>query len=395
VTSVDACPGILDLHDARDGHVARVRLPGGHVTAAGLRALAGLARRFGDGRVDLTSRGNVQLRGVGAGDAGALSRRAAAAGLLPSPAHDRARNIVASPLAGLAGHPEARPLVDALDLGLRADPALAALPGRFLFSVDDGGGRAGLGACDAGLRLRSGRVDLVVAGRQTGLAAPAGEAVGLALSVARAFLERRRASPEANRVASLPDGGAAVAAAVGGRLGDPVPDVTARLPLGPVPAASSGGAAWPAAAAPGPGARVAVVVAAPLGRLDATHLELLAGLLRPGEVARLAAAGRVVVPLDGPAEGALARLDGAGLLVADDHPLAGVTACAGTACARSLADARALAAPVGDAGAVHWAGCGRGCGRPADAVPVVAAAPDRFLVGDDPAPRPLRLLGAP
>jgi precorrin-3B synthase len=111
VTSVDACPGILDLHEARDGHVARVRLPGGYVTVSGLHALGELARRYGDGRVDLTSRGNVQLRGVRAGDAGALSRQAAADGLLPSPAHDRARNIVAGPLAGLCGRPDVRPLV--------------------------------------------------------------------------------------------------------------------------------------------------------------------------------------------------------------------------------------------------------------------------------------------
>jgi precorrin-3B synthase len=72
--------------------------------------------------------------------------------------------------------------------------------------------------------------------------------------------------------------------------------------------------------------------------------------------------------------------------VADDHPLARVTACSGTACARSLADVRALAIRVGD-DPVHWAGCGRRCGLPTDAVPVVATAADRVLVGDDPTPR--------
>ena len=375
MTSVDACPGILDLHDARDGQVARVRLPGGYVAASGLRALAGLARRFGDGRVDLTSRGNVQLRGVRAGDADELGRHAVAAGLLPSPAHDRARNIVAGPLAGLGGRAQLRPLVEALDRGLLADPALAALPGRFLFSVDDGGGGASLGTCDVGVRRRGGRFDLVVAGRETGVHGPAGTAAALALATARAFLDQRRACPDVVRVAGLPDGGAAVAAAVGGRLGEPAADTTARLPLGPLPGAA------------------AIVVAAPLGRLAAAHLDLLAALLPPGEVARLAAAGRVVVPLAGLAEAARSRLAGIGLLAADDHPLAGVTACSGTACARSLADVRALATRVGD-DPVHWAGCGRRCGLPADAVPVVATAADRFLVGDDPAPRGLGALGA-
>jgi precorrin-3B synthase len=372
----DACPGILDLHEARDGQVARVRLPGGYVTAPGLRALAQLARRFGDGRVDLTSRGNVQLRGVRARDAAALSRQATADGLLPSPAHDRARNIVAGPLAGLGGRPQLRPLVEALDRGLLADPALAALPGRFLFSVDDGGGYAGLGRCDVGLGRRGRGFDLVVAGRETGVHRPAGAAPALALAAARAFLDLRRACPEVSRAAGLPDGGAALAATASGRLGEPVADGTARLPLGPLQGA------------------MAIVVAAPLGRLEAAHLDLVAALLPPGEVARLAAAGRVVVPLAGLAEAARPRLAGAGLLVADDHPLAGVTACAGTACARTLADVRALATRVGG-GPVHWAGCGRRCGLPADAVPVVATAADRFLVGDDPEPRRLGGLERP
>jgi precorrin-3B synthase len=375
VTSIDACPGILELHEARDGQVARVRLPGGYLGAAGLRALAGLARRFGDGRLDLTSRGNVQLRGVRAADASDLSRHAAAAGLLPSAAHDRARNIVASPLAGLAGRPQLRPLVDALDRGLLADPALAALPGRFLFSVDDGGGHASIGTCDVGVRRHGGRFDLVVAGRETGVRGPNGMAPALALAAARAFIDQRRACPDVVRVAGLPDSGAAVAAGVGGHLGEPAADTTARLPLGPLPGVA------------------AIVVAAPLGRLDAAHLDLLAALLPPGEVARLATAGRVVLPLAGLAEAARSRLARAGLLAADDHPLAAVTACSGTACPRSLADVRTLATRVGDQ-PVHWAGCGRRCGLPADAVPVVATAADQFLVGDDPAPRGLDALGA-
>ena len=103
MTTGDACPGILDLHEARDGLVARIRLPGGYASSARLMSLAALAGRFGDGRVDLTARGNVQIRGIQPDTADAMAQRAAAAGLMPSPAHDRARNITASPLAGLAG----------------------------------------------------------------------------------------------------------------------------------------------------------------------------------------------------------------------------------------------------------------------------------------------------
>ena len=60
-------------------------------------------------------------------------------------------------------------------------------------------------------------------------------------------------------------------------------------------------------------------------------------------MARLATAGRIVLPLARPVPAATARLAGAGLLVSDDHELAPVTACSGLSCASSLADVRALA----------------------------------------------------
>jgi precorrin-3B synthase len=370
MTAADACPGILDLHEARDGHVARIRLPGGYATGRRLRGLAALASRFGNGCVDLTSRGNVQLRGVAADDAAGLARRAASAGLLPSPAHDRARNITASPLAGLAGHPDLRTLVHALDRALCADPGLTALNGRFLFCLDDGTGRAGLSGCDVGLRWHPRGSDLILAGRETGLRGPAGRSVVLAITAARAFLGQR---PASTRLADLPDGGAAVAAAVGGVLGDQVPDIASRLPLGALASAADG--------AP------AAVVAAPLARLTAPQLRLLSRMLRPGEAARLAAAGRIVLPLAGPVDAALARLAGAGLLVSDDHVLSAVTACSGMSCARSLADVRSLAGPVpglalgfAGMGPVHWAGCGRRCGLPADATAVVAISAGQFEI---------------
>jgi precorrin-3B synthase len=377
----DACPGILDLHEARDGLVARIRLPGGYASRARLLSLTALAGRFGDGSVDLTARGNVQVRGIQPDAADGMAQRAAAAGLMPSPAHDRARNITASPLAGLAGRPDLRGLVRALDRAILADPGLAALPGRFLFSLDDGTGRAGIGGCDVGLRLDSGAAELVVAGRLTGLRGPAAAGVRRAAAAARAFLEQWQAETAragsgadagaergSSRVAGLADGGAGVAAAAGGTLGAAVSDTTDRLALGAVPDAGQ-----------------LVVIAAPLARLTAAQVRLVARLLRPGEVARLTAAGRIVLPLAGPggaAGAALQRLDDAGLIVSDCHELATVTACAGTACAKSLADVRALAGRVPGLGAVHWAGCSRRCGLPADATAVVATPDGRLVSGD-------------
>ena len=364
----DGCPGILTLHAARDGHVARIRLPGGYVTPAQWMALTALAADFGNGCLDLTARGNVQVRGLSLTVAGSLAQRAARAGLLPSGAHDRSRNITASPLAGLGGRPRLRRLVRALDTAIVADPALATLPGRFLCAVDDGTGGAGLAGSDVGVRRAGKHAEMVVAGRLTRVRLPAGHAVQAVVTAARAAIGCGVGSL-VTRVADLADGGAAVTAAIGGELRPPAPAREGRLSLG---LHDESGTA-------------VLVAAAPLGRLDGRQAALLGRLLRPGEVLRLAAAGRVVVPLAVPPAAALpvladAGLYSSGLLVSDDEDLAGVTACSGMACRQAVADVRAAARPLPGHGHLHWAACPRGCGRPPDAELVVAAGPDSFDV---------------
>lgn len=127
----DACPGALQVHRAADGALVRIRLAGGMITPAALTALGQAADQFGSPAMELTSRGNIQIRAVT--DAGAVADAVARAGLLPSPTHERVRNIVASPLAGRSGgRIDIRAQVAELDAALCAAPELAALPGRFL-----------------------------------------------------------------------------------------------------------------------------------------------------------------------------------------------------------------------------------------------------------------------
>lgn len=140
----DRCPGVLRPWPADDGALVRVRLAGGRLPAAALAGLAEVAQTYGDGQVHLTGRANLQLRALPwagdqlpAGVTDALERT----GLLPSRTHELARNLMCSPLSGLSGgRADLRPVVRELDERLCASPALADLPGRFLFVLDDGRG---------------------------------------------------------------------------------------------------------------------------------------------------------------------------------------------------------------------------------------------------------------
>jgi precorrin-3B synthase len=360
----DACPGVLRLADAADGGLARVRLPGGFLSRTGIAALAEAAVELGDGRLELTSRGNIQVRGLAAGAGRELGERLGEAGLWPSATHERVRNIVASPLAGLDREPDLTELVHALDAALCAAPRLAHLSGRFLFAIDDGRGDvADLGA-DVLLRagradgpLRSGQANGPLRAEANGLRA--GDPVAAALAIAEAFLDEREAQRStAWRIADLHDGQIRVRQRAAARLG---------VNAGPVEPVGAVGAGPPAA---GPveqiGGGHALVLAVPLGRLGAEQARWLAGVVGP-RPARVTPWRSLVLPDVAPALAQAAAALGFG---ADpDSPWQHVSACAGRpGCAKALADVQADArAELGrwPGRAVHWSGCERRCGRPA------------------------------
>jgi precorrin-3B synthase len=191
----DRCPGVLALHEASDGWLARVRLPGGRLRSSQLRALADLAG-MGSETVQLTARANLQVRGLEAGASEELAAGLEAAGLLPSRTHERVRNVLASPLAGR--HPAARADVDGLVAGLDcelcADTDMARLPRRFLFLVEDGSGVLGEAEHDVALVPTPGGQDelaLLLDGLDSGWRVPAVDAPALALAAARLFLALR------------------------------------------------------------------------------------------------------------------------------------------------------------------------------------------------------------
>ena len=168
-----------------DGWLLRVRLPGGVLAPGAMRAVAAVAAACGSGAVELTSRANLQVRGVTDldGAAGGLIDDGLA---LDDPRRDALRAIVASPLHG--HDPTA--LVDLHDVLAEVEQQLVggvvgAVPPKFGVVLDDGGAWP-LDGLDADVRFAAlGRGLAVVVGDR---ARRAGAARRWSTSPARAAL---------------------------------------------------------------------------------------------------------------------------------------------------------------------------------------------------------------
>jgi precorrin-3B synthase len=369
----------LRLHTADDGALARVRVPGGLLTAEQALALAAAAEELGDGALEATSRGNVQLRGLAA-DAGAeLAGRLTGAGLLPSLSHDRVRNIVATPLAGLDGGTDLRPWLRELDALLCASETARALSGRFLFALDDGRGDVAALDADVTLIARPDGSALLRLGR-TDWCAEVADGPRAALRAAEGFLDLadgawrlREADPDGTRLAT--------------RLGltpRPLPELSGRRPVVGVQQCVKDGAQDGVQSGAQDGAlTVALAVGLRFGRATAEQWRALASVS-----AELRVTPWRTVVLPGAAPTVLPGLAALGLRTDPLSPWEGATACTGApGCAKSLADVRADAAAALDATGepgglpVHWSGCARRCGHPAGAwVDVLATGPSSYLI---------------
>ncbi|MFM1726213.1 precorrin-3B synthase [Rhodococcus sp. PAM 2766] len=371
----DKCPGALQVHQAADGPLARVRLPGGVVASPQLQALATAAQELGNGEIELTSRGNVQLRAVS--DPEEFASRIADVGLLPSTTHERVRNILASPLSGrIGGFADVRALVTDLDHGLCADPALADLPGRTLFTLDDGTGDISGLRGDFGVHaLEDGRFALVLAGTDTGARLAETDAVEVLLASAGTFAEIRH---DAWRLDEVPGGTERVLARLGLEYGDPVelPGAVERGPIG-----------W----LDQPDGHVTLAAGLAFGTLPARLAEFLAAVEKPIVVTPWRS---ILLPdlEEWAAEQVVRVLAPMGLIFDENSPYLQVSACAGQpGCAKSHTDVRADAREAIENedlpadGRQHWSGCDRKCGRPRGEVTDVVADPDGYRVENPPA----------
>lgn len=329
------CPGAHRPMMSGDGLVVRIRPFCGEISADQALALCDLATRFGSGVIDLTSRANLQIRGIAQADHPALIAALTDLSLLDSDAEtERRRNIIVAP-DWVPGDLTAR-LHAAL---LAALPGLPPLPAKMGFVLDTGA-RGQLGAASGDLRLEmdaEGGLILRADGAARGLRVTEAEAMPALARLLDWFVAT--GGPRHGRMARhllqepLPEGWQKSA---------PRPD-HGLPPIGPAPAGGVVlGLAFGQATAPA------------LATLIRTHV-VRALRVMPGR--RLWLQGVDALPADLP-----------GFLTRPDAALDLVDACPGAPyCPQATVATRALAtrlAPGLNGQRLHVSGCAKGCARP-------------------------------
>jgi precorrin-3B synthase len=383
------CPGAYAPMESNDGLLIRAKVIGSRLSAEQVMAIAAISMECGNGRVDLSQRAQLQIRGLTDATLAEALRRLDAAHLLARDAEaERVANIIASPLAGLGAHVEvdANAMAGDLAIALQGESAFAALPAKFLFAIDDGGGLP-LSDVDRDISIeaRDGAFVIRIAGCDH-LAVPADRdgAVDIALKLARAFITLRNGDFELRRMKRLVACNGVEALLREAGL-EALPDARrARA----APSAFLGAHDF--------GAIAFVGAAAPSGRWRAEELATIAAHAAEeglGEL-RLTPWRAILVPTRGMREATRLAdlLRPLGLIVAHDDPRLAVVACPGAPeCPQARGDTRgALArfAPLaqklagGDGVGLHVSGCAKGCARPGDAPVTLIANDGRFDLVD-------------
>lgn len=186
------CPGALAPMESGDGLLMRAKVVGSRLTLGQAREIANISLECGNGLLDLSQRAQLQMRGMKETTREAAQQRLKAIDLLaPDAATESVLNIIASPVRG--GAFDANEMAGQLARGIMGDRALRALPGKFLFLVDEGGA-PGLFDVAADIRLEaySDKIAIVLDGaRDLAVVATPEEAIDVALALARAFVSLR------------------------------------------------------------------------------------------------------------------------------------------------------------------------------------------------------------
>ena len=363
------CPSLYDPMPTGDGLLVRVKPPGARLAAPAARALAEAATRYGNGAIELTRRGNLQVRGLHPDGVAPFAAAMVAAGLAnPDPERERRRVVIAPSLAGDDPAAADDGLAERIEAALANRPALAS---KFCIAVDAGGVLAGWPvAADILVRIEAGR-HWITPGASAG--APeqtlqevirlTTEAAGKRLSPhsRRAWAAARTKAGVRERASAAPGPDQPLAVGVGGaplRSDDPLtPALSQKEKIGyhPYPGTDRG----------------ALALGLPLRQLDPPTLHALATLAdRFGGGAIRTSPWRTLLlgqVRTADLSAARAAAQAAGLATDPADPRLHVTSCIGSpGCASATVPARQDAARLAQEGhgPLHLSGCAKGCAYP-------------------------------
>lgn len=346
------CPGALTPMAAADGLVMRIRPLHGQLTADQARGIAALSERFGRGLVELTSRANLQIRGIAEGDHPKMVEDLLRLGLIDTaPAVERARNIIVTPF-----HRSNDGTMDLAQALSEATTRAPRLPAKFGLAIDVGPAPV-LQDISTDIRLeRASNASIILRpdGASSGKEVSEADAPEELLALMDWFIStggvtegRGRMRQHLARGARLPN------AFVNG--------------LPPAPAFRVPGA--------GP-AEGGILAAAAFGLLPSATLAALADL---GGSIRMTPWRALFLP----GHSSLPALDG--LLLNPADAILRTHACTGApGCTQAIAEtrqiARAIAPHLPEEATLHVSGCAKGCAHPAPATATLVATANGFAL---------------
>lgn len=381
------CPGLSAPMQTGDGLLVRMR-PIGPITLAAFDQLCTLAAAHGNGIVEVTARGSIQVRGLGPESAPRFAAEVAALGIV---AEDGVP-ILINPLAGLAE--------EIVDLTASAADLRRALAHRVLAArlspkisvVLDGGGAVGMDALTADVRQRAVRwhddaVLQVSVGGDAASAVPLGcvaVADGVKAAVRLLDVLASRGRNARARDVLMSEGVGPYHSAVADLLVRNVtPQIEARRSdsLG-VHVLRNGSSAY--------------VIGLAFGHTDVVSLRSLIEVAgRAGASALIPAPGRILIAVGLFSHAApefAVQAERLGFIVRADDPRRRVIACAGAPfCVSGHIETRAVAPLVAEAitplrdglATIHLSGCAKGCAhRKKAALTVVGSRAGCELVAD-------------
>jgi precorrin-3B synthase len=387
-----ACPSLSTPMLTGDGLLARL-VPTGTIPLDAFRGLCAAARQHGNGIIEITARGSIQIRGLNTASA---IRFAQAVARLDLAIADTIP-VLSNPLAGL----DAGEIVDAGEIASALRRALAKTPlPQYLAPkvsvIVDGGGAIGLGKLVADVRLRAKRSDdqvvvqIAAAGDQTTAMSLGTVTLDHAIEVTLHILDIIARSGNGARARDL----------VAADAGEAFRTAIADFLLPDAPPSDEQEASEPIGAHPLSDGTLAYGLGLAFGHADAATLEELMGAsAAQGAVGLRAAPGRTLMILGLAQETAsslAAIAENLGFIVRADDPRRYVFACAGAPiCTSAHIPARAIAPRVTEIAAprlgpnfnIHVSGCAKGCAHPKRTALTVVGTPGGCALIADGGPR--------